>query len=573
MKQLIFALLLGGSLCAETFEKDGILIDFSVDKDKPVAGEDLTFRFKISDTTSGSTINGAYPAVWIDPQSGNEPARSKIERFIQGGLFGQAELDLNIYYVITLNEDATISVVDPRFGVGGTKLLALVALPGTGIDWVLSKDESQLFVSVSDKIVVVDTKTWSVRTTIQTPATRLSLQPDGHYLWASDGDSTMSVIATDTHKITARIPLEKGKHATAFSDNNRYAYIASGQNVQVIDVHTLKNIRSHSIGTNVISLAWSKLAQALYASGDAVVVLDEKEIIQRIPAKSTLSQIRFAPGDRFAFALSPATNQVHIFDASSNQIIQSGDTLAHPVQVAFSDEMAYISHRDTAEITAIPLAQIENEFSAATITGGQIPPGEASFADRIVQAPGANAVLIANPVDQAIYFYKEGMAAPMGSFSNYSRQPLVVQVIDRSLKERQAVGTYETTGRLTKTGTYDVCFFLDSPRIVHYFELTIGENGNASTPTEVTPTESRQTHSLGDTTILSFEIHPKTLLPEALPIQIFQTPGTWRTKASATHRGDGVYTLDFTPERAGIFYANVIGLHSPQPIILNVVKK
>ena len=32
-----------------------------------------------------------------------------------------AELDLNQFYVLALNNDATITVVDPRFGFGGTK--------------------------------------------------------------------------------------------------------------------------------------------------------------------------------------------------------------------------------------------------------------------------------------------------------------------------------------------------------------------------------------------------------------------------------------------------------------------
>ena len=44
-------------------------------------------------------------------------------------LLSRPELDLNTYYVLALNADATITVVDPLFGFGGTKLLALVALP------------------------------------------------------------------------------------------------------------------------------------------------------------------------------------------------------------------------------------------------------------------------------------------------------------------------------------------------------------------------------------------------------------------------------------------------------------
>ena len=68
-----------------------------------------------------------------------------------------------------------------------------------------------------------------------------------------------------------------------------------------------------------------------------------------------------------------------------------------------------------------------------------------SPADSIVRAPGGTAVLVANPADKAIFYYKEGMAAPVGSFQNYSRQPRAVLVVDRSLRER-APGTLRGRG-------------------------------------------------------------------------------------------------------------------------------
>ena len=50
---------------------------------------------------------------------------------------GGADLVLNVYYVLTLNGNGTIGVVDPLFGYGGTKLLAewsrsRVRVGGTG---------------------------------------------------------------------------------------------------------------------------------------------------------------------------------------------------------------------------------------------------------------------------------------------------------------------------------------------------------------------------------------------------------------------------------------------------------
>jgi hypothetical protein len=61
----------------------------------------------------------------------------------------------------------------------------------------------------------------------------------------------------------------------------------------------------------------------------------------------------------------------------------------------------------------------------------------------MVPAPEGNSVLIANPADRVIYYYSEGMAAPMGSFQNYRREPRALMVVDRSLREVTS-GVYTT---------------------------------------------------------------------------------------------------------------------------------
>ena len=78
-----------------------------------------------------------YPAAWLDHlvegiEQDAQSQEAKVEQFAGGSLFAQAEVDLNVYYVLALNDDATISVVDPLFGFGGTKLLTLIQLEGPG---------------------------------------------------------------------------------------------------------------------------------------------------------------------------------------------------------------------------------------------------------------------------------------------------------------------------------------------------------------------------------------------------------------------------------------------------------
>ena len=576
-------LALFGSALAERVESTGIVVEFSTIPAQAKAGEDITFRFSIFDSTTGGILTRLAPAAWIDPNTGESP-KEKTERFIRGSIFGQAELDLNVYYVVSLNDDATLSVVDPRFGVGTTKLRALVRLPGKGGDWVLSRDESQLLISVPKKeqIVVVDTRQWKIIDTIDAPASRLAIQPDGHYVWASDGVSRLLAVAEG--KIVAAIEVGPGNHEMAFSDNHRYAFASTRDGVAVIDIYRLEKLRSIELGMEPLSLDYSSLARAVYVGGNHVDVADQNGFLARIPLDHPVDQIRLTPDHRYALAISSNENRLYVIDTSSNTIVQDCAALGHPVGIYFSDEIAYLMDRDSPEIACVLLTQLGrggSPISLATFPGGQEAPGLGSLANQIVQAPGHSAVLIANRDDKAIYFYKEGMAAPMGSFSNYSRKPTGIEVIDRSLSERTVPGTYESVGRLSKPGQYDVSFFLDSPRLIHRFALSVGGQGDAlpEGSVKIIPTPGRQIIRLGEAASLGFQLETKGDHPTSIEVLIYRPPGVWRKKLAATYQADGSYQLEFRAPAAGIYYANVshvsgeFTVRAPQSAIVSVLAK
>src|SRR5205823_2977323 len=134
---------------ARRIVREGIAVDFTVEHHGSPRkaqmgefreGDDVIFRFKISDTATGSPLARVKPAAWVsrvfkDEQTDRQKCTDKIGVFVRGSLLGRADLDLNVYYVLALNDDASISVVDPLFGYGGTKLLAMIPLQSAGEDW------------------------------------------------------------------------------------------------------------------------------------------------------------------------------------------------------------------------------------------------------------------------------------------------------------------------------------------------------------------------------------------------------------------------------------------------------
>ncbi len=552
-------------------------------------GDAVRFRFTLTDPAGKVPIRGATARAWLSlRREGEIPAANapnvKAARFITGGIFGQADLDLNSFYVLTLNSDSTISVVDPLFGFGSTKLLALIPLPANGYDWAMTQDQAKLFVSIPEKkqIAVIDTSRWEVSHFIEAglrPA-RLALQPDEQYLWAAgEGASDTSVAAfrADTFAPVATLPVGRGHHAIAVTRNSAFVFVTNGEDdsISIIDTRAPAKVKEIKIGRGPVAAAYSELADALYvcaAGAGEIAVLDAKTLAltKTIRTKPGLADIAAAPGGRHLLAVNRKTDTVEVIDASSAEIIQTGTVGKAPFQITFSRDLAYINHLGSSEIFMLPLSQIGRRgqpLSVVTFPAGQRPLGETwqgSPAARIVPVPGEGAVLVADTHDRAIYFYKEGMAAPMGTFTNYKREPMAVQVVDRSLRERGTPGVYETVAKLGKPGVYDVIFFLDSPKIVDGFELAVAPNAaleaERNAPKVVISPLAPTMPAKGAAATFKFRVTDKQTSQPVTGLRdlliVIMAPGNWHERQVAKEEGDGVYSVTVTPPKAGVYYAH-----------------
>jgi hypothetical protein len=64
------------------------------------------------------------------------------------------------------------------------------------------------------------------------------------------------------------------------------------------------------------------------------------------------------------------------------------------------------------------------------------------------------------------------MAAPAGDLGERSMTPRALLVVDRTLRERNP-GIYETTATVRHGGLHQVVLFVDNPRLIHCFPLTV----------------------------------------------------------------------------------------------------
>ncbi|HEX6183865.1 MAG TPA: cytochrome D1 domain-containing protein [Pyrinomonadaceae bacterium] len=576
----------------------GLEVEFTIEPvtpsgDKSAAlleEQDARVRVRVTDTATRSPLGGVKPSVWM-ARRGGEPAtpqqcKEKIKTFLQGSMRARADVDLNTYYVLALNSEPNISVIDPLSGFGGTKLVTLVMLQEPGEDWVLTADQERLFVSMpaANKVAVVDTNTWKVVANVDTGArpVRLALQPDEKYLWVGTdegADSGVTVIDAATFKPVARVPTGAGHHELALSGDSRTAFVTNRDagTLSVIDVLKLSKTADVKTGRGADAVAVSPLSKFVYvtdrASGQvAVVDASKASVMAHIAAAPGAASVRFAPGGRYGFVPNPAAGVVHIFDASTNrplhtlQVTKGKDIAGRgPDQIAFTKQFAYVRSAGSLDVTMVRLSTIGRELDVVSFPAGQAAPADsrtsAAAADSFTPAPEGNSMLVANIADRQIYYYTEGMAAPMGDFQNYKREPRAVLVADRSLREVKT-GTYETVTRLPKGGAYDVAFLLDTPRVTHCFDARAAENPSvkrervASLGVEYLDTE-KPLHA-GEDYKLRLRLSDKTTgkpVDGLKDVQVltFLSPGIWQKRAIAQAAGAGVYELKINVPEVGLY--------------------
>lgn len=572
-------------------EKEGVRVEFTVE---PVAGEGASkelleesaavVRFRVVDKTTGSPVSGVRPAAWMNQRGATKPdtqaCRDKIQSFMAGTLRARPDVDLNTYYVLALNQEANISVIDPLLGFGTSKLLTLVILKSPGEDWELTSGGERLFVSMPlvNQVAVVDTNTWKVVADVDAGPrpSRVRLQPDGKYLWVTSGanagatEGNVTVIDALTLKVAARFTTGAGAHDLAFSGNNKFAFLAARDagTVTVFDIARLEKVKDLQVGQSLGEIAFSPLSNAVYVvneGGGEIVVIDAREprVNARIQVGRGAGGVRFAPGGRWGFVPNAKESVVHILDASTNRLAQTAPVAPGPDQIAFTEGFAYVRSSGSKEIEMIRLSTVGKELDVAKFPGGHRTPGEstapASLADSIVPAPEGGSVLVANAADRLIYYYTEGMAAPMGSLQNYKRDPRAVLVVDRSLREVET-GLYATTVKLPTHGIYDVAFLLDSPRIAHCFEAEAKPNPAVKHEREVAVRIEYLSRAselrAGENYKLRFRLSetatgkPKDGLKD-VNVLLFVASGLWQRREFAKPVGEGVYELDLNLPEPG----------------------
>ncbi len=566
------------------FTRKGVVVEFTT---RPVgaradtgltAGDLAEVRFKLTEEATGKPIRGIVPGAWMDigesiqGQAGapQKSCKEKIALYLKGVIGMRPMIDLNSYYVLVLNREPSISVVDPLVSmVGVTSTLGVIPLKSPGTDWVKSADSKRVYVSMpkAGEVAVVDAEAFKVVATVEAgpEPTRVALTPDGRYLWVGNdaraaAESGVTVIDVETQKAVARLVTGAGHHEIAFSPESRFAYVTNRAEgtVSVIDVRERKKLKDVKTGSLPISLVYSAKAEAVYVADGkegTVSVIDGKtlEVVATIRAKPGLGPMRFTPDGRFGLVVNPAEDAVYVLDAAENQLVHTIAVTGKPYQIVLSRAFAYVRALDSERVTMINLGSLGpgKQPIVQSFGAGSVAPklaGDLPLADSIATTSSEAAVFVVNPADSTTYFYMEGMNAPMSNYKVYGSTARAVTVADRSLQEAEP-GVYVSKVKIPAPGRYDVAFLLETPPILHCFSVEAADNPALKGKLGRLGIEyliPERTVKAGATVPVRFRLaDPATGMPRTglagVRVLFFRIPGKDRRVVPAREVGDGVY--------------------------------
>jgi len=574
--------------------RDGLTVEFEA---RPLAGGELregafaNIRFKVTDQASGQPLSGMAPGAWIDPAQAaplettrEQSCKARVALFLKSSIGARPLLDLNSYFLLVLNKDASLTVIDPTVSVGGiTSTLARIELPGRPMDWVATGDDKQVFVSIPERgqVAVIDTETFTRVATLEAGEMplRVALQPDQHRLWVGNNSDDPAKGGVTVIDVPGRSTLKSfatgsGHHEIAFSTDSRYAFVSNrdGGTLSIIDIPEMRLVKTLEVGPHPLAVAYSALSQAVYVSDGSegtVRVYDARthQLRHTVQAEQGLGPMRFSSDGRYGIVLNTLENQALVIDASTDKLIHRIPVAAEPYQLTFTKGYAYVRGLASSRVSMINLSSL-GEGRQPIVQGFEAGPaaprqaGDLPLAQGLSVSRDDNSVFVVNPVDNTTYFYAEGMNAPMSGYNNRGHQARAAIVIDRSLREL-APGVYGSTVKMPAAGKFDVAFLLNQPQIIHCFSTEVAAAPDASKRKgahaefigldQPLPQHSAFTAKVR---IVGDDGRPRVGLDD-LTLRYFLAPSSMPRNLRLEEVGEGVYQAALQLPEAGAWYLHV----------------
>ena len=173
----------------------------------------------------------------------------------------------------------------------------------------------------------------------------------------------MTVIDTQQNQVLARIKTGRGRHDITFSDNGQFVLVSNSEEgtVSVLDADAMRELTIVKTGRRPYSIDFSSKAGLAYVTDDldgSITAIDPAtgHAVARINAEPGVAQNKFQTDGRAGFVVNTRARyrpRDRRHDQPYRPDGQGGRRAG--VEIAFSEEFAYIRHRGSVNIVMISL--------------------------------------------------------------------------------------------------------------------------------------------------------------------------------------------------------------------------
>jgi len=451
-------------------------------------------------------------AAWLQRRRGTlaDAERSCVERLkvVAGvGIGRRADVDLNTYRIVTVNTDRTVAFINPFVGLNNAKLESIVELPGDAIAWLHLPERTQLWVRLAgpDRLVLIDTYRRRIVRSLPMPAggtadaADLAYDGPGARLWvalpAAGRLATLDLRAPAAEWQLVEVP---GVHGVQVIDaGDGAAQVMSlhdgGEVLRWVGMTPQAGTRWTLQTARVRQLTYSPLARATLAhDGRRLWLLAEPDTARPITVDHAIDQVGLVDDGRYAVVT--GGGRMSFIDLATGRTVARSGAVASTRAIQHTDGFVYAIAGDAASANLWSLSALREGRAEPiqVMLGSAAAPSavtSTSF-EMAVPSPTGTGLLVANAADALIYQYAEGMMAPVGSYSNYRREPLAVTVLDMAPRE-VGPGRYEAIVRHEDGGRHDLIVSGIGPRFAGCDLVSLPDAGAAtSTPLAPLPTAS-----------------------------------------------------------------------------------
>ncbi|TXD34515.1 YncE family protein [Lujinxingia vulgaris] len=458
----------GAAHAPKVVEYEGLQLSFAL-KEGP---RGAVARLVVTDAEGGEPVRGLKPRAWLEERGEDGPqdaaaCGARVQELRGGGLAERAEEDLNALRVLLLNDDDTLSVLNPQIALRQTRLEALLRLPGEVLDWALHPDGRSLYLSVPNvkQVLVVETQGFRVASTLELDEApgALAFSEDGRQLWVGGADANaahVQVIDTDEDRVVGAVEVGPGPHQVVVSHGGHQVWVASPQmrELVAIDGPSARYVGAVAVGEGVVSLGRGCSTIAVAREGGEVRVFDvARGSDRRVQVAAGVTRVDVAPGERWAFALHAGAGQVSVIDLEHGVVRGAFQGLGAPERVVFTEGYAYIERAAGEQVGMVALdALAKSGPGLRWVSTGEVGvAGAGASAVSAAPGPAGRSIFVASPNQRAILVLAEGQPSPMGRIDNRVGRPRAMMLLDRSLEE-VAPGVYRASAEVDLARSWEL---------------------------------------------------------------------------------------------------------------------